>query len=429
MIGIPGQPGSTCDGFSRREFPCIRGVAALPLAILTALCCPAQTLDLKASGEVTMRPIPTRAVELYASSDLERWALHSEFTGTGRVDMAAGPEFYRAKVKCEPARIISISDSNRTLVGRCDKMLTNLVLRCGERTYQGWVVKQGFLRDTNVASADWKSWAEWRFPHITNGLEVEVTLHDEEGFMLVTNITLSPLPFTNRPPLLHGVPHQPAAPPNRFRPAADAQPGSYWFEAHSSKSDYWRLRRDGRITVKQTEMVGNETECFLNTSLIETLGSQSNYCHAEYTGPADWVMLQVVDVGPCFYQPIRPYTAWGEIANYLSGGYTNFWTVNDRLTRKSRSKATMYSGNYGAGTNIHVRVGVDLYHVMSRDEDEVYFDPADSSLVASIGGLPASGGYWERYIPEDYYFDATPALRPFQNGWYAYYLWFERLYP
>ena len=207
----------------------------LLILILIAIHGAAQPLTLTANGTLSF-PCEWGA-ELYASTNLQHWRRTRVFTNETQVAPPEQTQFYKAKRRTAPARILAILDTNQTIRGRCDKVVTNITAVGEGGVYQGWTEYR------EMGASGQLAWVHFRLPPMPGNTNVVLTIQDCDGFPIVTNITLNPSqPSDYR--------YTPLRSRRAFAPVglAPAAEGPYWsVKSHAFNASYYEKWKTGFV--------------------------------------------------------------------------------------------------------------------------------------------------------------------------------------
>lgn len=389
--------------------------AALVVLAFQAIASPGIALD--RDGLLTAEPPSALPFELYASDNpaapLRHWQFVQHFTNSTRITNTASRRFYRVRQPSPPVALIAVLDTNSTIRARVDKTVTQVVARADSKVFQGWAEHSGIESNGNL-------WVEFRFRTNMPAGKYLLHLRDVDGFDLMTNITVSPLPSTWGEHLPVGQEQRPILPrpPNRplgWQPASGVE--SWWtVTSYYQAFNYEEVRTDGTLNISSLTWM-RRGDCTLAIQEQKT-GAQTFDCNSGWAG-TQWIASVVWNIGGCWTLPLRPVYGWPELADYDDTTLTVARSVSEHMTTQVKSQSSVYIGNPGTGADMHVLLGIDMWQRTARAGNEVWGpDPIDRAGVLAVGSWPASDGAASVTLPEGSTVDVTPTLR--DKGWFFY---------
>lgn len=402
--------------------------------------------------------------ELYASADLRYWERMRVFTNTTALPTNGEARFFMARSRMRPVQIVAILDTNQIIRGYADKLLTNIVATGEGGTYKGWTEYSLGATPRGRTNDVWC----FRFQAMPGNTNVLLTLHDVDGFSLVTNIVINPTtpstyqfrPPSGARPRAPGSSPSPPVTPGIQAPAKAGKPvvlrslnewsntvssaksasssfdtGEWIVATHSVDYQYYSRSLNDRLSITTyngAASTGTENVSYDVADLYYRLSQGTGItitkeCEAAWTSSTNWLMYQTLDAGPCWFPTVRWYSELPEIAslddsqNTFPAGYKA-----ERMKRTATSKAQVYVGCWGT-TNARVQVGLSLYAMTNRIGDEILsYDPTPN--IATFPGIGEAGpdGWITTTVADGSWLDVTPTIPGF-GKWFTYWIGFRRL--
>lgn len=329
--------------------------------------------------------------------------------------------FNRITPKPVPVRILAILDTNSTLRGRTDKLVTNITL-----TAESGVKHRGWIEHSSP------TWREWRFGALTNCTNVILHLIDIDGLHLRTNLIIGPQPSTYPP-------YTPPVSPGRTAPAGlIVKPPALGWSPASSQDPWFQILSSNWSYAYDEHWPNGYREQWRDTGSVDNGPCQSRGiykrwqgdsvlmdCRAEYSGPA-WMLYLGNHGGICQYFQTRPCNGEAVMADYRSDALTINRTDSEVMTFQGTSRAVMHVGTWNTGSNAVCFLRVYLYEIQRRWANELDWPfevPADD--VMAIGGFPADEGDATISVPDGSTVDVTPTIN--RKGWIYYEVGFQRM--
>ncbi len=401
------------------------------LIIPCCVCLQAQTLTINSSGVVRLDPVPERMAELYASDSprSQDWEFVREFAASTTVDTNT-TKFYRAMVKPAPLQLVRIIETNQTLRGSVDKAFTNVTFVVNGVTNVGWAFGSAGLRGTNGNKMPVTTRMDFSFRqiHVTVPTRGTLTVWDDDGFVLVTNLWIGPGPFK---PLLPRWYKPPTNAPTGIQPASvgDPQKEVSWSMVSHSASDFVAgpdiFTDPCTPSYQSSDGTWDEAGWRLMVSWSRCRSGKLERCGATFTAPAggDGWMGRSSEYGICELDDGRAYTARSEVGAYDSNSDDEVTTSHFEHTGESRAELWVGGHLRGEEENYWIIIGMALETPTERlGGNQVFWGPAPSRFVSSIGGLTAgrAGKVAYQVPPEGILVDVTPIVKKMTSGWYLY---------
>lgn len=395
--------------------------------------------------------------ELWASTNLKSWSRLRVFTNQTPLPVDGGARFFRAVPRTEPVKILSILDLRQTIRGHADKDVTNIVAVGEGGTYKGWVqdVRMHDLREDATTNAYGNlvpgpnfgrtKWSHFRLPPMPGNTNVVLTITDDHGFSVRTNLVLDPTQPSDykyqRPAGRRGLPSAPlpgsggkimpglsepppvvapTAPPplsGGFAPAGDPIPSWYIRERTTTYAFTSVRRHDGLLEETSFSEKTNDDESWLRLRTFRAYGLNIYHdCVQHYDGGGEWQMALTYVDGNCYAPPFRSASINPEMASYHDTSSTYGYNyTSERMVRSASTRVTVEVGDRGTGDDAVIRVGATWYKMHDR-----YMDDLGEFQYATTTW---NGTY---SVPDGSAFSVTPVV-PTTGDWYQFWMVLERL--
>jgi len=271
--------------------------------------------------------------------DLALTEFVAEFAATTQITPPTNrAKFYRAVVKDPPLRLLAITETNQTIRGTVDKGWDNITLTFNGMTTTGWCYGTTWLWASNAQGrriskpiGEHSHFTFRRLP-ITNTTPALLTIRDDDGYVLQTNLFIGPGPFINLLPK-HLQPKTNAA----ISPAGQEPPGWTLAKHSSSESlEYYSGLIACGVLKDSSDGWWDGSASMRNITTMTCRNRRTEVCEATYIGVNGQAMELTGWTDGCAFGSNRQYSAWTEIGSYDSNSKQTEARTRGRASRLAR---------------------------------------------------------------------------------------------